>query len=663
MSLLATTVRPGLRYGGRPERQKDAYRWLSRIDAYAYELIGKVCGNGMSFSSFNRNIRKPLLARIKEISACSQTELSALIKDLRYCRSAQGRALEALALAAVQSRMTLGLAPHVEQLYAVWAMRHGHAVDMQTGEGKSLSAALTAVTVALEGTPVHVVTVNEYLVARDAVGFQPLFEAFDLRVAALSADQTDHERRMAYACDIVYVTGKQLAFDYLRDRVAGNHAGGALTQQLRSLLPGAAPESILRGLCFAIVDEIDSVLVDEARTPLVLAVPSATDNVARDRSETVVALGIARLLHADVDFLLHRDNRSVELTTVGLSALQQLAERFDGVWKVERYRTERVRQALIALHLFQREHDYIVRDGRVLLVDESTGRIMPDRRLQHGLHRILEVHERVELTPENEVRTAISFQDFFARYQALAGMSGSVHQIRSELFKVYRLKTVSVPTHKKSLQIQHTARLFATQPDQLRALVHEAISHQERGQPLLVGTRSIQQSEVLSALLRARKVEHRVLNAMQDQDEAGKIALAGQSGAVTIATNMAGRGSDIALGEVVAQAGGLSVIALSINDSSRIDRQLFGRAARQGKPGCGQQWLALDDEQIAENMPAWFVGAVKRWLHCCPSHQALTGRLICSLVQSRIERRHAKQRLSMMKNIPRLERHLAIGGK
>lgn len=663
MSQLVATVRPGLRYGARPERQTHAWRWLNQFDAYAYELIGKLRSDSVSFSSFNKSVRKPLLDRIAEISACSQTDLSVLMQDFRSDCSTQGRMLEALALAAVQSRRTLGLTPHIEQLYAAWAMRHGYAVDMQTGEGKSLSAALTAVTVALEGTPVHVVTVNEYLVSRDAVGFRPLYQAFELRVSALSADQTDHERRMAYANDIVYVTGKQLAFDYLRDRVAGSHAGGALTQRLRKLLPGAVPESLLRGLCFAIVDEIDSVLVDEARTPLILAVPSATDNAERDRSETIVALGIARLLHADVDFHLHRDSRSVELTENGLSALRQLAERFDGVWKVERYRTERVRQALIALHLFRREHDYVVRDGRVLLVDEPTGRIMPDRRLQHGLHRILEVIERVELTPENEIRTAISFQDFFARYQTLAGMSGSVLPIKSELLKVYNLKTVSAPTHEKSLRVHHATRLFDTQPDQLRALVQEATSHQERGQPLLVGTRSIQQSELVSALLRAEKIEHRVLNAMQDQDEAGKIALAGQSGAVTIATNMAGRGSDIAVGEAVAQAGGLSVIALSINDSRRIDRQLFGRAARQGNPGCGQQWLALDDEQITENLPAWFVAVVKRWLHRRSSHMALAGRLICFLVQSRIERRHAQQRLSMMKNTPRLERHLAIGGK
>ncbi|MEE9321790.1 MAG: hypothetical protein V3U76_15190 [Granulosicoccus sp.] len=672
MSGLTVTARPGLRYGMRPERKPAKFRWMDRMDARGLELIKLLRGKRLSYERFHETVREPLVCRIAEYNKLSDVELVATGRAYRAgCAGAAGkrtdaienRLMEALALAAAQSSRTLGLMPHVEQLYAAWAIRHGYAVDMQTGEGKSLVAALAAIVVALEGTPVHVVTVNEYLVARDASKFQLLYRVFGLQVAALSAEQTDEERRAAYAGEVVYVTGKQLAFDYLRDRITCSSPVGALTESFRSMLPGVTSKPLLRGLCFAIVDEIDSVLIDEARTPLILAVPAIDDDVARDKTENIVALGIAKMLHEGIDFVLNRDNRSVELTDTGMETLHRLAERFSGVWKIERYRSERIRQALTVMHLLRRECDYIVRDRCVELIDESTGRTMPDRQLQQGLQRMLEVHARVEITPENEISTAISFQDFFSRYQAIAGMSGSLLSIKSELLRDYGLQVVSVPTHQKCIRVRLAPRVFDSQAIQLRELVRKAAEHQQRGQPLLVGTRSVQQSELVSALLHAHGVDHRVLNAMQDEDEAGKVASAGRSGAVTVATNMAGRGSDIALDESAAQAGGLSVIALSVNNSRRIDRQLFGRSARQGDPGCCQQWLALDDELVIENLPPWYLRIIRQWLHFLPDKQALPGRVTRSLAQLRVERRHARQRFSVLINNPRLERHLAIGGK
>ena len=346
--------------------------------------------------------------------------ITTLAQALRREGITEELALQTFAAARLVIAELLGFRLHPPQLLAGWTMLLGGLAEMQTGEGKTLTASLPAIVMGLAGTPVHVVTVNDYLVRRDASRLQPLYRLFGLRTGMILDTSSSDDRRRAYAREIVYGTSKQLAFDYLRDlqALAENRAG--LTSRLRALVAPDAPEPAMRGLCFAIVDEADSILADDARTPLILAEPLDGEH---DRvTEAAVALSIARGLHEGVDYEWRERERTALLTDAGRQVLAQLANRLLGVWRFERYRTELVRQALAALHGYRANRDYLVKDGCIQLIDGSTGRLLADRKLQHGLHRMLEIKERCRITEDNHVVAAISFQRFFGRYHHLAGM-------------------------------------------------------------------------------------------------------------------------------------------------------------------------------------------------------------------------------------------------
>ena len=536
------------------------------------------------------------------LDALDDAARAAALTDLRRALRRDGFAddrLVAQAFATVrrESRRLLGKAHFGTQIQGAWVLLHGNIAEMNTGEGKSLTATLAAATAALAGMKVHIVTVNDYLAGRDRDEFGPLYAALGLACAFVGESATPEEKAAAYRADIVYCSNKTIVFDYLRDRLALADRMQPLRLALDGML-GAQRRHLLHGLQFAIVDEADSVFVDEARTPLIIS--AARQSV---EAETFYreAIALAGQLVADADFTLDPQRHQVSLTEPGRLRLPALAAVVTAspVWRSALRTEEACVLALQALHAFRRDIHYIVRDDKVMIVDEHTGRVMPDRSWERGLQQLIEVKEGVAVSPEKETLGRISYQMFFRRYLRLSGMSGTCREVSGELADVYGLGVVRIPPHKPSRRLHLPARLFATSDARWQAVVESVVAHSRQGRPVLVGTRSIAASEDLSARLAAAGIAHQVLNAKQDEQEAALVASAGDAGQVTIATNMAGRGTDIKLGDAVRTAGGLHVILTELHDASRVDRQLAGRCARMGDPGSWEEILSLDDELVA----------------------------------------------------------------
>ena len=568
---------------------------------------------------------------------------------------------ECFALIRAAAQRTLGQRHYDTQLMAGHALLRGRLVEMATGEGKTFCATLPACTVALAGYPVHVITVNDYLAQRDADKMRALYTFLGLSVGTVIQGMEKELRRQAYACAITYGTNKEMAFDYLRDRVALKGRHSRLHQSLRHLAGETASNEalVMRGLYFAIVDEADSVFVDEARTPLIL---SATAPGGDDATHGAAALAFAATLAEGEDYGVNAFERSVTLTDRGRDKLDQHAEGLNGPWTSVRAREDLVRQALSALRLYQRDLHYVVSDGKVQIVDESTGRVMPDRSWERGLHQMIEVKETLAPTPQRETLARLTYQRLFRRYLHLSGMTGTAAEAAREIKAVYGLDMVRVPLHRPLLRVHGGARFFPTLADKWACVAEVAEQLARRqGRPVLIGTRSVLASEQISAVLASRGIVHALLNAKQDQTEAEVIAAAGQPGRVTVATNMAGRGTDIELGEGVAALGGLHVVLTEYHDSRRVDRQLFGRCARQGDPGSCETIVSLEDEIFEVCAPGLTVTLRRatKWRVRLPQ-LAFDG--LRSLAQWSAERRHAAIRTQHLKHDRQLNQVLAFTG-
>jgi len=655
--------RPGMRYGPSPvraelsDRRSSLDRMLSRClsyrERYQYTLVGS--------SAWLENISEQTQSLKKLTQLQLDANRIAVAQQLRFASSGNNTLDGALAHSMIAVEKTRQLTPRPNQCLAARAMLHGHSVEMATGEGKTLSVALAAGAAALSGTPVHVLTANDYLAERDASFLNPFYEFLGLRVASVLSSHESATRRHAYTADVVYVTAKQVAFDWLNDTLELGTKPESLAVRLSVLTRPNSRNTItpmLRGLCLAIVDEADSLLVDEARVPLVLAAAKSADRT--EDTEAAIALGLAEQLREGVDFSVLSTTRPVQLTEGGRAELLKRSKKIAHIWRSSRYREERVVQALTALYRFERDRDYIVRDGRLELMDANTGRAMPDRRLPHGLHRLLEMKEKCTPSAQHETIATLPFQHFFKRYIALVGISGTLSEVADEIHHVYGRLVVPVAPHRPSRRVDIPGRVFQDRASQLQAMVLDVRRRQELGQPVLVCTRSVEQSLGVSAMLNAHGLVHQVLNAYQDAEEAAIVAIAGQAGQLTVATNMAGRGTDIPLGAKVAESGGLHVISLAFNDARRLDRQLAGRAARQGDPGSYQQLQCLDDSYLCEAMPALFrqcaSSCVRRGWH-------KAAQMLIRGAQRRKEWKHRKERLTLYQSRERLESQLAFGGK
>ena len=557
----------------------------------------------------------------------------------------------------------LGMRHFDVQLIGGLVLLKGMVAEMETGEGKTLTATLAAATAALSGTPVHIVTVNDYLAERDTEWMGAIYRALGLTVGTIKHGLDPEMRQAAYYCDITYCTNKEVTFDYLRDRIVLWDRPGQVRLQLERLYGGKSrvKNLLMRGLHFAIVDEADSVLVDEARTPLIISAE------AKDFTEQAVyqeAFNVARELVALEDFRVLPSERMVELTDEGRYRIETFPWQEARGWTTVRQREELVRQALVAINLFVRDKQYLVRDGKVHIVDEYTGRVMPDRSWERGLHQLIEIKEACEMTTRKDTRARISYQRFFRRYLRLAGMTGTAREVAGELWSIYRLRVVSVPTNRPLHRRYLPQHLYPTARQKWEAVVGTACDMHRIGRPVLIGTRSVAASEHLSGLLTETGLSHRVLNARQDQEEAEIIAQAGQSGCITVATNMAGRGTDIRLGDAVAGLGGLHVIATERHEARRIDRQLFGRCGRQGDPGTCQALVSLEDELVTvyagklfRQMAALLLGGLSN------GRKSWIGGALFRKVQGRAERLHARMRHDLLKMDEQLGDALAFSGR
>ncbi len=533
---------------------------------------------------------------------------------------------------------------------------------MATGEGKSFAATLPAAAVALAGYPVHVITVNDYLAERDAQEMAPLYGFLGLTVDSVVQGKEREERRKAYACSIVYSTNKDVAFDYLRDGLAMTGKASRLHLALDQLAGGKAQPTdlVLRGLYFGIVDEADSVFIDEARTPLIL---SASVGPSEEKEQSEQALAIARALLEDEDYKIEHAAKIITLEDAGKARIATLCQGLGGVWTSIRAREELVSQALSALILFRRDQHYVVADGKVQIVDESTGRLMPDRSWERGLHQLIEVKEACEPTERRETLARMTYQRLFRRYVRLSGMTGTGREVAPEIRTVYGLDVVRIPLNRPSQRRYSKPLVCATK----REKWHLVVETVERiavggGRPVLIGTRSVAASEEISAVLSGRGIAHALLNAMQDKSEAEIIAKAGMPGVVTVATNMAGRGTDIRLGPGVAERGGLHVVLTEYHESRRVDRQLFGRAARQGDQGSCEAIVSLEDELYVVYVP-WLTRRVRTLHERGVPMPGLVFRLLKWLAQGAAERKGIAARVYNLKTDRRLDRVLAFSGR
>lgn len=569
---------------------------------------------------------------------------------------------ECFALVREAAMRTLGIRHYDTQLLAGWGLIQGKLVEMATGEGKTLSASLAASTMALAGVPVHVITVNDYLAQRDAAELAPLYSFLGLGVGAVAQRMTKAERRQVYAQAIAYCTNKDLAFDYLRDRVSLGKRVSKLQLDLGKLRGESAEEDalVLRGLYFAIVDEADSVFIDEARTPLILS--ASTDAKAED-ADIGRALAIANDLLLREDYRIDWANRSITLTDHGRDKIESLSEAFEGIWARVRSREELVTQALSAVNLYRRDEHYVVTDDKVQIVDESTGRVMPDRAWERGLHQLIEAKEGVETTARRETLARITYQRLFPRYLRLSGMTGTGKEVSREIRQTYALDFVSVPLHRPSRRVRYRTLIVPTRESKWRAVADATEELLRRtARPILIGTRSVEASEEISAVLSGRGIAHALLNAKQDAAEAEVIAGAGQATSVTVATNIAGRGTDIKLGEGVAEAGGLHVILTEYHESRRIDRQLIGRCARQGDPGSYAAIIALDDAIFATFAPR--ARRFARWLYRIgPNLPLLANGFMRWSAQAAAEARGVRSRIETQANNRHYDQLLAFIGR
>ncbi len=565
---------------------------------------------------------RPLVAQINalepQFAALSDEEIIAKTAEFRE-RVARGESLEALLPEAFANcreaaRRALGLRAFDVQLKGGIFLHQGNIAEMKTGEGKTLVATFPAYLNALTGKGVHVVTVNDYLAKRDAEWMSKVYGALGLTTGVVYPYQPDAEKREAYRADITYATNNELGFDYLRDN-----------------MKGSIEEMSQRGHYFAIVDEVDSILVDEARTPLIISGPS------QDRSDLYITVDKLIPKLSPEHYKVDEKTRNVTYTDEGNEVIEQLL-RDAGLLAAEDslYDPEsttlvhHVTQALRAHALFNRDQQYIVRDGEVMLIDEFTGRMMKGRRLSDGLHQAIEAKEGVKIQPENTTLASVTFQNYFRLYEKLAGMTGTASTEAEEFMEIYKLGVVEVPTNRPIARVDEHDQVYRTAREKYEGVVKAIHEANAKGQPILVGTTSIEKSEALSALLTKEGIPHNVLNARQHEQEAQIVADAGKFGAVTIATNMAGRGTDIQLGgnvelkvlaalaadphlhpdEVrariegehadekkrVIEAGGLFVLATERHESRRIDNQLRGRSGRQGDPGRSSFFLSLEDD-------------------------------------------------------------------
>lgn len=533
---------------------------------------------------------------------------------------------DAFAVACVAAKRVLGMQPYEEQIMGGIVLHHGRIAEMKTGEGKTLTSVLPVYLNALVGKGVHVVTVNDYLAKRDAKWMGKVHEFLGLRVGVVTQDQSAwFERKKEYEKDITYITNSELGFDYLRDNLVYDKE-----------------QVVQRGFYYAIVDEADSIFIDEARTPLIIAgnantsssIYLACDAFVRTLTKAdgkgdinlVDLLSQDKLPDVEGDFYINEEEKSVSLTLQGYKKAEAYFGIPEDVALTDAKHSAKYKGVLCALrahYLMKEGHEYIVKNGKIQIVDEFTGRIMENRQYSDGLHQAIEAKEGVEIQGETKTHATITYQNFFKFYQKLSGMTGTAMSEKKELHDIYGVDTIEIPTHRPVIRTDMEDVVYFTKKDKRLAILEQVKICQEKGQPVLIGTPSVQDSEEISKVLKEAGIKHQVLNAKFHEKEAEIISHAGEFGRVTVATNMAGRGTDIILDEKAKEAGGLFVIGSERHESRRIDNQLRGRSGRQGDPGCSRFFISLEDDFIRLFMSPSVLETFKKMKSLCEEENSI----------------------------------------
>ncbi|MBX7166458.1 MAG: preprotein translocase subunit SecA [Pirellulales bacterium] len=589
-----------------------------------------------------------------ELMALGEQELRKRSLALRYRAKSQEPLVEllpeAFALVREAGRRTLNMRHFDVQLIGGMAMFHHGIVEMQTGEGKTLTATLPMYIYALAGKGAHLATVNDYLAKRDADWMRPIYEALGMSVGIIQTGMQPAARRGAYASDITYGTAKEFGFDFLRDRLLLRRIREGQLDVLAGMLGQAGgidgDKPLQRDPYFALVDEADSILIDEARTPLIIsALPTEAQKMAVACYQWTAE--VVQHFVEDEHFEYDPLKQKAELTAAGRQLVRQLPKptAMDAMGMFTIYNF--IERGLRVEKAFTRDRQYVVRDGEIVIVDEFTGRLSEGRKWRDGVHQAIEAKEKVDVTVETGQAARVTVQDFFLRYEHLAGTTGTAASAAAELRKIYKLQFVAVPTNKPVIRQRLDDRVYGTADAKWQAIVEEVRDLHATGRPVLIGTRSIDKSELLSRMLLMEGITHQVLNAHKIAEEAEIVSDAGQRGRVTVSTNMAGRGTDIKLGESVAELGGLMVICTEMHDSARIDRQLVGRCGRQGDPGTFRQYLALDDEILGNGLGAKRGDKLQQRGERNPGLiNGMTG--LFRRAQRKIERRHFVDRKTLL---------------
>jgi preprotein translocase subunit SecA len=654
MTQLAWAHLPGRHYAERMPREEGA------LDAWLRGAVGawpRLLRNGLRW---HWALASRADAMEPQVRALSDDEIRQQLRVTARAAWDQPHARDrALALVREAALRSVGRRAYVAQLAGASCLLQGQMAEMQTGEGKTLTAALGAAIAACAGQPVHVITVNDYLAARDAEELGPLYEFLGLRTGCILTGMSPQERRAQYDCEVTYCTGKEIAFDYLKDRAALGPAVNQAELRLRQLAGARQSQTLLRGLFFGIVDEADSILIDEARTPLILS-----ENAGDSPSQALLAqaLQLAGEMRSGEHYEVHARRRELHLLPSGRLWLTERCVTLGREWAIRHAREHWALQALKAMHLFRRNEHYVVKDGEVLIVDENTGRAMPGRTWEQGLHQLIEVREGCELSDQARTIARITYQRFFRRYLRLAGMTGTAREVRHELWRDYGLCTVLVPPNLPCIRESAPAECLPTEREKWERIADSTDELVQAGRAVLIGTRSVAASQRLSHVLQSRGIAHEVLNALQDAHEAALVAAAGGAGRVTVATNMAGRGTDIHVDPAVLARGGLHVILSEYHESRRVDRQLFGRTARQGEPGTAQAIVGLGDPVFSAQSGPVF--ALLRALHrAVPALRELALECMRRRAQARAERLNERTRKHAVRHDERIETSLSYSGR
>ncbi len=588
---------------------------LNGLDAVANRWIGRARHARVNVRYLRREA-EAVDALSPRCEAMSDAELDDHMARVRAVfqrrRQQRDHVREALAIIREAARRTTGERPYIVQLMGALGLYHGQIVEMVTGEGKTLTAAVSATLLAWTGRPVHLYTTNDYLAQRDAAGRNPIYRRCGLRAEAIVGENTPQERAAIYQAPIVYAAPREIMGDWLRDRLRlGRVLDPVSMRWLYSPIwrmsddASSQPLTLVPGLFAAIVDEIDAILIDEAVTPLIIAQRSGENEHA---AIYIQARDIANQLQMPTHYTVSAADRRVQLTAAGRQFVNHLLESNPSgashpIWRAVRRRLELVEQALVARHCYEQGRQYQIIDNQVVIVDEYTGRIQPERQWQNGLHQAVQAKHNLEITADQQTLASISFQRFFQQYPHLCGMTGTAAEARPEMERTYGRPVRVIPTHRPIQRVQWPDRIFARAADKWQAIVDEVERLHRDGRPILIGTRSVEASEHLSELLTQRRLNHEVLNAVRHKEEAAIVEKAGHYRAITVATNMAGRGTDIKLGPGVRELGGLHVILTERHTARRVDRQFIGRSGRQGDVGSAQIFMSLEDDLLVRYLP------------------------------------------------------------